>query len=103
MAACVTAPHMVGSQARAWRNLARIAQLFHANRDSGVITHDHHRRGGREDVRCERSPPKASRTHAHRTAHTSAAESAVDHEPCAPRCGQGRLLGDQRALAFLAE
>ena len=29
-------------------------------------------------MRCESPPPKASRTHAHRTAHTAAAESTND-------------------------
>ena len=40
IAARVTTPRMLCSQAHAWQNQARIKLVFHDNRDGGVITHD---------------------------------------------------------------
>ena len=54
-------------------------------------------------MRCERSPPKASRTHAHRTAHTAAAEAPTHHVSRALRCGQGPLLDDQQLKLLFSQ
>ena len=79
-------------QHNAWLSQARINPSFRNNLNGGVIMYDQHCSGGRQHVRCERSPPKASRTHAHRIAHTAAAEAAADHVSRALRYGQGLLL-----------